>query len=110
MKNYQSKLKISKKLKPKIDINHIVKLANLKLTKAEKQKFEKQLSQILSYVEKLSELDTKNVSSLAHAAGLKNVWREDNKTIPSLPVEEVLKNAKQIHNNFFKVKAIFNEI
>jgi len=93
----------------RIDIEHVAKLANLELTKVEKKKFEKQLTQILDYVKKLSAVDTKNVKPLAHAAGLKNVWREDNQTIPSLTSEEVLSNAKNTHNNFFKVKAIFDD-
>ena len=92
----------------RIDIEHVAKLANLELTQVEKKKFEKQLSQILAYVEKLSEVDTRNTKPLAHAAGLKNTWRTDSETIPSLTPEEVLSNAKNAHNNFFKVKAIFD--
>jgi len=93
--------------KKKIDIDRVVKLANLELTVAEKKKFSVQLSQILEYVAKLSEVDTKKVKPLAYAAGLTNVWRGDTAT-PSLSTEDVLKNAKQTHEDFFKVKAIFD--
>lgn len=95
------------KSKVKIDIDHVAKLANLELTKTEKKKFAEQLSQILDYFEKLSEVDTKKVQPLAHAAGLTNVARVD-ETIPSLESSQALKNAKSTYQDFFKVKAIFD--
>lgn len=106
MKKTKSK---NRKARSEIDIDHVAKLANLELTKDEKEKFAGQLSQILEYAKKLSRVDTKKVSPLAHAAGLVNSWRED-ETIPSLTSQEVLENAKQTHQDFFKVKAIFDEI
>ena len=91
----------------KIDVAHVAKLANLPLKPEEKEKFEKQLSEILSYVEKLKEVDTKDVETTSQVTGLENVTRED-ETILSLSQEEALKNAKSTHNGFFKVKAILD--
>lgn len=92
----------------KIDVSHIAKLANLPLAKEEEKKFEKQLGEILSYFEKLNKVETENVESTSQVTGLENATRED-KPVPSLPQEEVLKNTKQKQNGFFKVKAIFAE-
>ena len=92
----------------KIDVSHVAKLANLPLTEREKEKFEKQLNDILAYIEKLNEVDTKNVEPTSQVTGLENVTREDN-AAPSLSQEDILKNAKSQHNGFFKVKAIFEE-
>lgn len=92
----------------KIIVSHTAKLANLPLKPQEKEKFEKQLSKILSYVEKLKEIDTKNVEITSQVTGLENVVRED-KTSPCLSQEEALANTKSKHNGFFKVKAILNE-
>lgn len=92
----------------KIDVKHIAKLANLPLNPQEEKKFEKQLSEILSYVEKLKEVDTKNVETTSQVTGLENVTREDNPT-PSLNQEEALSNTKSKHNGLFKVKAILGE-
>lgn len=92
----------------KINVPHVAKLANLPLTPVEEKKFEKQLSEILSYVEKLKEVDTKNVEPTSQVTGLENVTRED-KTIPSLSQEEALSNTKSQHNGLFKVKAILGE-
>ena len=40
-----------------IDVNYVAHLARLKLSPEEQKKFQTQLSQVLSYVEKLNELD-----------------------------------------------------
>jgi len=52
-------LKLSYNKSYEIDINHVAKLANLPLNSSEKEKFEKQLSETLTYVGKLSEINTK---------------------------------------------------
>ncbi|MBL7159108.1 Asp-tRNA(Asn)/Glu-tRNA(Gln) amidotransferase subunit GatC [Candidatus Microgenomates bacterium] len=88
------------------EVNHVAKLANLKLTPKELKKFQKQLSSILEYVNQLKELDTKNVEPTSQVTGLENVFRED-EVKPSMSQEESLSNAKETHNGFFKVKAIF---
>ena len=92
----------------KIDVGHVAKLANISLSKGEQFKFEKQLSEILSYVEKLKEVNTKNVETTSQVTGLENVTRED-ETKPSLSQEEVLSNSKSTHNGLFKVKAILDQ-
>lgn len=92
----------------KINVAHVAKLANIPLSDKEKEKFEEQLSSILDYVEKLNEIDTKNVEPTSQVTGLENVTREEEVT-PSLSQEEVLKNAKTKHNGFFKVKAILKK-
>ena len=60
-----------------MDIEHLAKLARLKLTDAEKELFSKQMGTVIKYIEKLSELDTKNVEPTAHVLGLHNVFRDD---------------------------------
>lgn len=91
----------------KFDISHVAKLANLPLTDEEKKKFEKQLEETITYVESLEKVDTKGVEPTSQVTGLENVIRED-VVKPSLSQEEALKNAKQTHNGFFKVKGILN--
>ena len=60
-----------------MDNEHLAKLARLKLTDAEKELFSKQMGTVIKYIEKLSELDTKNVEPTAHVLGLNNVFRDD---------------------------------
>ena len=92
----------------KIDVGHVAKLANLPLKPEEKEKFGKQLSETLSYVDKLNSINTRNVESTSQVTGLENITRED-KASPSLSQEEALSNTKSQHNGLFKVKAILEE-
>jgi aspartyl-tRNA(Asn)/glutamyl-tRNA(Gln) amidotransferase subunit C len=92
----------------KIDVSHIAKLANLPLKKEEVEKYEKELSGVLDYIDKLKKADTENVKETSQTANLVNITSDD-KTNPSLSQEEALSNTKEKHNGFFKVKAILNE-
>lgn len=89
-------------------VKHVVHLADLKLGPKEIKKFQKQLSEVLDYFNVLKKLNTKKVEPTSQVTGLENVFRED-KPRPSLSQEEVLSGAKEKHNNFFRVKAIFEE-
>lgn len=91
----------------KIDINHIAKLANLKLSLDEEAKFATQLSSVLDYINKLNELDTADVEPTSQVTGLENVMRKD-KAAPSLSQQEALSQAKHTHNGMFAVKGIFD--
>ena len=58
-------------------VQHIAKLARLGLGKEEAEKFSKQLSEILAYVELLNEVDTSKVEPTSQVTGLQNVKRKD---------------------------------
>jgi len=92
----------------KIDIGHVAKLANLKLTSSEEKTYEKQLGEVLNYVSKLNELNTDKVETISNITGMVNVSRGD-EAKPSLSQEDALKNAPKVHNGFFEVDAIFGE-
>lgn len=64
----------------KSEVEHIAKLARIHLTEKEKQKYSKELSSILGYVEKLQKVNTDNVEETSQVTGLVNVYREDNVT------------------------------
>ncbi len=93
-------MKITKK-----DVEHVARLARIKLTEEEKKKFTKQLDQILKYMDKLNELDTSKVEPTSHVLPLKNVMRKD-KVKPSLPRDEVLENVPDKARGHFKVPKI----
>lgn len=92
----------------KINVLHVAKLAGLTIKEKDLEVFQKQLQEILNYIEKLKSADTKNIKETSQVTGLENITRED-QTSPSLSQEEALSNTKSKHNGFFKVKAIFNE-
>jgi aspartyl-tRNA(Asn)/glutamyl-tRNA(Gln) amidotransferase subunit C len=89
----------------KHDVAYVAKLARLAFSDDEMEKFTAQLNTILHHMEKLNEIDTSNVEPLSHVSDLKNVLREDVVT-PSLPRDEVLKNAPSKNEKFFKVPKV----
>ena len=58
-------------------IEHIAKLARLKLSDQELTTFGDQCSSILDYVKKLQEVNTEGVAEFMHAASGTNIFRED---------------------------------
>lgn len=91
----------------KFDLNYIADLARLKLTAEEKRRLGPQLRSILTYVEKISKLDTDKVSPTFQTTGLKDVVRQDKiDSRQSLTQGEVLSNAPDKKSDFFKVKRV----
>jgi aspartyl-tRNA(Asn)/glutamyl-tRNA(Gln) amidotransferase subunit C len=86
-------------------VKHIAKLARIGIDDAEAEKFSKQLSGILEYVELLNEVKTDGVEPTSQVTGLNNVTRKDevarfsNKeellACTELPVEEGMISVKQ---------------
>ncbi len=74
------------------EVLHVAHLARLEIEPAFVEKMADQLASILTYVEKLGEVDTENVPPTSHAIALTNAFRED-VVRPSLPREEALNNA-----------------
>jgi aspartyl-tRNA(Asn)/glutamyl-tRNA(Gln) amidotransferase subunit C len=89
------------------DVEHIAKLARLEFSPDEMEKFTHQMNDILKYIDKLNELDTSNIEPLTQVMESGNVFREDIVT-PSLPVEEILKNAPANDGKFFKVPKVID--
>lgn len=87
------------------DVEHVAKLARLELTEEEKQKFTRQLGDILKYVEMMNEVDTTGVKPMAHAFDFVNVMRED-KVVYEQTKRELMKNAPEEENGFFRVPKI----
>ena len=89
------------------DVEYVAKLARIELTEDEKLTLTSQLNSILDHIEKLNELDTEGVEPTFHVLDVTNVFRED-AVRPSLPSEEVLKNAPARDGDFFKVPKIID--
>jgi aspartyl-tRNA(Asn)/glutamyl-tRNA(Gln) amidotransferase subunit C len=87
------------------EVLHVAELARLSLSPAEIELFTGQLNEILAYVEKLQELDTRGVAPLAHVIPLGNVFRED-QVLESLPLDAALENAPAREDGNFLVPRI----
>ena len=76
------------------EVRHVAVLARLELTEREELRMTEQMNSILSYMDKLRELDTRDVPATTHAIQLENVSRED-LVNPSLDRARALSNAPQ---------------
>lgn len=87
-------------------VKHVARLSRIDLSGEEVKLYQRQLTDILGYINKLNELDTKGTLPTSHPLGnLKNVFRKDT-VKKSLSAEDVLKNAPARKDDFFKVPKI----
>ncbi len=89
----------------KQEVEHVAKLARLELTEQDKDKLIEQMSNILTYVEKLNELDTTGVEPTSHVLDITNVLRQD-VTVGSLSQEQALGNAPDKAAGHYRVPKI----
>ena len=88
------------------EVEHIAELAKLGLTDAEKALYRDQLSAILDYAAALQAVDTSAIPPTATVLPLRNVMRDDG-VVPSLSREDVLANAPDATEGYFRVRAVF---
>jgi aspartyl-tRNA(Asn)/glutamyl-tRNA(Gln) amidotransferase subunit C len=87
------------------EARYVAKLARLDLDEQRIQEMAATLSDILTYMAKLNELDTTNVPPTAYVGNTETVLRED-VVGASLPVEDALQNAPDRAGVFFRVPKI----
>ncbi len=87
------------------EVEHIAELARLSLTDAEKALYRDQLSAILDYATVLQQVDTSAISPTATVLPLRNVMRTD-EVEPAMAREDVLANAPDVEEGYFRVRAI----
>ncbi len=87
------------------EVEHVAKLSRLTFTPEETGLFAKQLDNILSYVDKLTELDPTGIEPTSHVLPIKNVFKSDEPR-PSLAPDEALANAPERSGDFYRVPKI----
>ncbi len=92
----------------KEEVEHIALLARLSIAEGDKQAFGEQLSQIVTFIDQLREVDTEGVPPTATISSQANVMRED-VVEESLSVEKALSNAPQQEDGFFVVPKIITD-
>ena len=88
------------------EIEHIAKLARLKLNDSEEVKFTQEIGAILNYIDELEELKNEEIEPISQIANLKNITRQDEITNQNNR-ENLLSNAPEKNNGFIKVKQVF---
>lgn len=87
------------------EVEHVATLARLKLTENETELYTNQLDSILSYIDKLNELDTTGIEPTTHPMPITTPLRED-KVKSSLSQKDALMNAPDNEMGCFKVPKI----
>ena len=59
------------------DVQHLAQLSSLQLSDDETEALQKDIQNILKYIEQLGSLDTSGVEPTYQVTGLSNIWRED---------------------------------
>ena len=83
-------------------IEHIEILAKLELSDEEKESAKKDMAEMLTYIDKLNELDTTDIEPMSHIFFGDNVMREDEVTNGD-ESEAILRNAPERQGNAFVV-------
>ena len=89
-------------------IEKLAHLARLSFNDAEKEEIKKDLQEMISFVEKLNELDLDGIEPLLHMSNEINVLRED-EIKGSISRSEALKNAPEHDDQFFKVPKVIKK-
>ncbi len=87
------------------DVRRVADLARLQLSHEEKVLLTEELNRILSYMEKLDELDTRDVEPTSHVVPVSNPLRADEAEVfPNRG--EILALAPDVKNGYFRVPKI----
>jgi len=91
----------------KKEVKKIANLARLELTDKELEIYGPQLSDVLSYIDQLQEVDVTNIEPTAQVTGLENVMRDDEvEEWPNDEVESALGQAPEREGKYIKVKRV----
>jgi aspartyl-tRNA(Asn)/glutamyl-tRNA(Gln) amidotransferase subunit C len=86
-------------------VRHVARLARLELDAEDEQNLQANMSEILTYIDKLNELDTTHIAPTAQVGEAGTPMRADVVTNPHAP-DEMLANAPAREGHFFKVPKI----
>jgi aspartyl-tRNA(Asn)/glutamyl-tRNA(Gln) amidotransferase subunit C len=95
----------------KIDIktvDEVAHLARLEFNDSAKGEILNDMNRMLSFVDKLSELNTENIEPLIYMTNEKNILREDVPEI-TLTQKEALKNAPKKDSDYFKAPKVIDQ-
>jgi aspartyl-tRNA(Asn)/glutamyl-tRNA(Gln) amidotransferase subunit C len=88
------------------DIKYFAKLARIKLTSGEEEKFSNDLEEVLGHFKQLQEIDTNGVPPMAGGTELRNVFREDEPRQSRLE-RTGIEQFPEAESDFLKVPKVF---
>ena len=96
-------MKVTNKL-----ISDLAELAKLRFNKSENEKMKSDFKNMLDFIDKLSEVNTKNIEPLIYLSDEINSLREDNISI-KLSKEMALKNSTSNNSDYFTVPTVLKK-
>ncbi len=87
------------------ELEHLERLARVKLNSESREKLRGQLARIIEFVKQLQSIDTTGYKPRAYLGGFEPALRAD-ETKPCLPREDVLDAAPQREKEFFGVPPV----
>ena len=89
------------------EVEKIAGLARIEISPEEAEKFSGELSDVLGYVDQLSEVDTENVEPISQITGSVNVVREDvSEDFDEEMKRELIERAGERKGDYVKVKSV----
>ena len=89
-------------------IDNLAKLSHLSFSEQEKKEIKADLQEMISFIEKLKEVNTEGVEPLLHMSTNINVLRDD-VVQGSVSREEAVKNAPETDGTYFKVPKVIKK-
>ena len=89
------------------EVKYIAELARLNFAEGDLQQLANELNSILTYMEKLDELDTSEVEPMTHVLDVKNVFRNEG-VHQRITHDEALKNAPDADSEYFRVPKVIS--
>lgn len=90
----------------KEEVQHIAKLARLGLTDKEVEKFQKELSPVLDYIEKLKKADIFGAEPTSHSVRVDNITRGDKESDSKYDSDKLLDLSPARKERHLKVKSV----
>ena len=88
------------------DVEHIADLVKLQLTPEEKEKYAKELTDTLQYIENINENDTSKVEPTYQTTGLVNRFSEEKLGERTLSTDKALQNAPHKKDTLFNIQGM----
>ena len=89
-------------------IDNLAKLSHLSFSEQERKEIKADLQEMISFIEKLKEVNTDGVAPLLHMSSNVNILRDD-VVQGSVNRNEALKNAPDTDGTFFKVPKVIKK-
>ena len=90
------------------EVRHLALLTRINMSEEEIEQMRDQMSDILSSIEILSEVETDGIEPTGHSVDVHSVMREDISS-DSIKLDEALANAPRKENSFIRVRAVLEE-